>query len=209
MKTIDLILSNGHNERIGDRNYLLGYLREVRKPENFSPVSFCFNVIEWQLRFNSSGKLVLSVSGNDFTTLDFSELTFNDLVDVTRYVRHYEIEFDKRTEDRDLVTLLEILCDYIKEPEKNEIRGFTGLCLLLYDLSDDFISQSEKEKINSFLSLMWENRADQSLTLDSMSGFMFPLGDIEKRVEFLETCIALLRVLEMKNLQVTFNEQQQ
>ena len=131
MKTIDLILSNGHCERIGDRNYLLDYLKDVKKPKGFSPISFSFNMIDWQLRFNSFGKLVLSVSGNDFTMLDFSELTFKDLVDVTRYVRNYEIEFERRTEDRDLVTLLEILCDYTKDWEKDDIRPFSGLCLLL------------------------------------------------------------------------------
>lgn len=208
MKTIDLILSR-KEELIGDRNYLLDYLRDVKKPKNFSPVSFCFNLIEWQLRFNSSGKIVLSVSGNDFTIMDFSELTFNDLVDVTRYVRNYEIEFERRTEDRDLVTLLEILCDYTKDWEKDDIRPFSGLCSLLQDLDNDFISQSEKKKINTFICAMWKNRVDKSVSLASMSGYMFPVGNVEKRVEFLETCIALLRILEIKNLQVSFNEQQQ
>ena len=76
-------------------------------------------------------------------------------------------------------------------------------------MDDDFISQSEKKKINTFIWAMWQNRVDKSVSLASMSGYMFPVGNIEKRVEFLETCIALLRALEMKNLQVPFNEQQQ
>lgn len=209
MRTIDLILSNGYDEGIGDRNYLLDYLREFKKPDDFSPATFIFKSIEWELRFNSSGKLVLNNPYNEFTILDFSELSFKNLTVIVLHLKTYENDSDRRTETRDLVTLLEILCDYIKEPEKNEIEGFSGLCLLLHDLDDDFINEKEKVKISSFISLMWKNRVDRSVSLSSMSGFMFPKGNIEKRVEFLETCIAFLRVLEMKNLQVPFNEKQQ
>ena len=199
MRTIDLILRR-EDEMLGDRNELLDYLKNFKKPDDFSPATFCFKCIEWELRFDSSEKLVLSNAYNEFTKLDFSELSFKNLIEVVEHVKTYENDSDRRTETRDLVTLLEILCDYIKDWEKDDIRPFSGLCLLLQDLSDDFMSEKEKIRIHHFLLLMWKNRVDQSLTLDSMSGFMFPIGNIEKRVEFLETCIALLRVLEIKNL---------
>lgn len=206
MKDIDVSL-NLINDVLRKKEELVFYLESFRrKPESCDPVVFEIEGNEYDFRWSRYFRgFVLTDRNNEFRKLDFMKVDIESLICIVEYVRYCVAQSEEPEEEGSSVMslddILNVLIMDLRERNENPWfrENFVSLCNYVEDYRDFLPLKDEDVKLfYQFIEEIWKyHYCDWDFTDIENFRLLYPKGDIDRRIDFLETCLSMLRLFSL------------